>query len=240
VLHQKYYAAGNIPRGEWHCYYDGCAILTTSNTQDPPKVILSTRSIFSSERDYLRHMYYGHRLSPLSVESISWCGICEQFLEWEQFGARKDDHFASHWEEVWRLVREHGYAGQFDNGRRTIPSFCPFCLYNENLSPIERISATMSQVTRSSNSDHIAAHIDAPNFPSTCMCPCFPITCTYQQEMLPQELSSHLSNVHGIVMPKTTRKEQREAQKKARALGERSVNVQGGLGSGKPSKRMKK
>lgn len=240
VLHQKYYAAGNIPRGEWHCYYDGCAILTTSNTQDPPKIILSTRSIFSSERDYLRHVYYRHRLSPLSVESISWCGICEQFLEWEQFGARKDDHFASHWEEVWGLVREHGYVGQFDNGRRTVPSFCPFCLHNENLSPTGRISATMSQVTRDSDSDHIAAHIDAPNFPSTCMCPCFPITCTYQQEMLPQELSSHLSNVHGIAMPKTTRKEQRETQKKARALGERSVNAQGGLGTGKPLKRMKK
>ncbi|KAL5321357.1 hypothetical protein ACEPPN_009313 [Leptodophora sp. 'Broadleaf-Isolate-01'] len=89
----------------------------------------------------------------------------------------------------------------------------------------------MSQVTRSSNSDHIAAHIDAPDFPST--------SCTYQQEMVPQELANHLTNVHGIVVPKTTRKEQREAQKKARALGERSVNVQGGLGSGNPSKRMK-
>jgi hypothetical protein len=42
VLHQKYYAAGNIPLGEWHCYYNGCAILTTpttSDTQDPPKTI---------------------------------------------------------------------------------------------------------------------------------------------------------------------------------------------------------
>lgn len=242
VLHQKYYAAGNIPHGEWHCYYNDCAILTTpttSDTQGPPKVILSTSSILSSEKYYLRHLYYEHRLSPLSVESVSWCGICEQFLEWEQFGTRKDDHFASHWDEVWSLVREHGYAGQFDNGRRTIPSFCPFCLHNKNLSPTERISATMSQVTRSSTSDHIAAHIDAPDFPSTCMCPCFPITCTYQQEMVPQELANHFTNVHGIVIPKTTRKEQREAQKKARALGERSVNVQGGLGSGKPSKRMK-
>jgi len=83
VLHQKYYAAGNIPLGEWHCYYDGCAILTTpatSNTLDPPIVILSTRSIFSSERDYLRHVYNRHRLSPLSVDVVSWCGICEQFL----------------------------------------------------------------------------------------------------------------------------------------------------------------
>jgi len=41
-------------------------------------------------------------------------------------------------------------------------------------------------------------------------------------------------------MPKTTRKEQRETQKKGRALGERSVNVEGGLGRSKPSKRMKK
>jgi len=112
------------------------------------------------------------------------------------------------------------YAGQFNNGRRTIPSFCPFCLYNENLSFTERISATMSQVTRSNNSNHIAVHIDVPDFPSTCMCPCFSITCTYQQETIPQELANHLTNVHGIVVPKTTRKEQREAQKKARALGE--------------------
>jgi hypothetical protein len=86
VLYQKYYATGNIPLGEWHCYYNGCAILTTlttSDIQDPLKVILSTSSIFSSKKDYLRHLYYKHRLSPLSVESVSWCGICEQFLEWE-------------------------------------------------------------------------------------------------------------------------------------------------------------
>jgi hypothetical protein len=243
VLHQKYYAAGNIPLGEWNCYYNGCAILTTpttSDTQDALKVILSTSSIFSSEKDYLRYLYYEHRLSPVSVESVLWYGICEQFLEWEQFGTRKDDHFASHWEEVWSLVREHGYAGQFDNGRRTIPSFCPFCLHNENLSPTQRISATMSQVTRSSTSDHIAAHIDAPNSPSTSICPCFPITCTYQQEIVPQELANHLTHVHGIVVPKTSCKEQREAQKRAKALSKISVNIQGGLGSAKPSKRRKK
>jgi len=138
------------------------------------------------------------------------------------------------------LVREHGYAGQFDNGRRTVPSFCPFCLHNENLSPTDRISATMSQVTRDSHSDHIAAYIDVSDSSSTSICPCFPTACTYQQEMLPRELASHLSSVHGIAMPKTTRKEQRETQKKGRALGERSVNVEGGLGRSKPSKRMKK
>jgi hypothetical protein len=98
----------------------------------------------------------------------------------------------------------------------------------------------MSQVTRDSDSDHIAAHIDASDSSSTVICPCFPMTCTYQQEMLPRELANHMSSVHGITMPTTTRKEQREAQKKVRALSERSVNVQGGLGSGKPSKRMKK
>jgi hypothetical protein len=240
VLHQKYYAAGNIPRGEWHCYYHGCAILTTRDTQNPPKVILSTRSIFSSEREYLRHVYDTHRLSPLSVESVSWCGICEQFLECEQFGAKKDDHFVSHWEEVWRLVGEHGYAGQFDNGRRTVPSFCPFCLHNDNLSPTDRISAMMSQVTRDSDSDHIAAHIDAADSSSTSRCPCFPMTCNYQQEMLPQELARHLESVHGIVMLKTTRKEQRESKKKTRALGEKSVNAQGESGEAKSSKKMKK
>jgi hypothetical protein len=152
----------------------------------------------------------------------------------------KDDHFASHWEEIWSLVREHGYTGRFDNGRRTIPSFCPFCLHNKKLSPTERISATMNQAMRHSSRLHIMAHIDAPDFPSTCTCPCFPITCTYQQEMVPQELANHLTNVHGIVMPKVPRRKRREAQKEAGALDEKSVNIQGRLGSAKTSKRVKK
>ena len=221
VLHQKNYAAGNIPRGEWHCYYNGCAILTTipttGNIREAPKILLSTSSIFNLEQEYLRHLYCEHRVSPIAVESVLWCGICEHFLECTQFATTKDDHFATHWEEVWGLIRKHGHTGQFDNGRRTVPSFCPFCLHNESLSPSERISATMSQVTRGSYSDHIAAHIDHPVFPSTCFCPCFPINCTYQHKMLLQDLASHLSNVHGIEMPKTTRKEQRETQKKSKS-----------------------
>jgi len=239
VLHQRYYAAGNIPRGEWHCYYDGCAILTTPTT-GTTKVILSTSSIFASEKDYVHHVYYEHRLSPLSLESISWCGICERFIEWEQFGTGKDDHFATHWREVWILVEDHGYCGQFDNGRRTIPSFCPFCLHNENLSPANRISATMNQVTRSSSTDHVAAHIDDLDSFSISLCPCFPTTCRYQQEMLPRELASHLSSIHGIMMPKTTRKEQRELNKNARALGEISANALGKSGRAISSKKIKK
>jgi len=104
VLYKKYYAAGNIPHGQWHCYYNGCAIVTTNpttnNTQDAPKIILLTSSIFYLEKDYLCYLYCEHRLSPVAVESVSWCGICEHFLEWEQFGTRNDGHFASHWEEV--------------------------------------------------------------------------------------------------------------------------------------------
>lgn len=238
-LHKRYYAAGNIPRGEWHCYYDGCAILTTPTTITT-RVILSTRSVFASEKDYVHHVYYEHRLSPLSFEPISWCGICERFIEWEQFGTGKDDHFATHWREVWSLVEDHGYSGQFDNGRRTIPSFCPFCLHNENLSPANRISATMNQVTRSSSADHVATHIDALDSFSKSLCPCFPTTCRYQQEMLPRELESHLSSIHGIMIPKITRKQQRESSKNARALTEISVNVLGEAGSAIASKKIKK
>lgn len=236
ALHKKYYAAGNIPRGEWHCYYDVCAILTTPTTS----TILSTRSFFASEKDYLHHVYYEHRLSPLSLEPISWCGICERFIESEQFGAGKDDHFATHWREAWTLVEDHGYSGQFDNGRRTIPSFCPFCLHNEKLSPADRISATMNQVTRSSSADHVATHIDALDSFSKSLCPCFPTTCRYQQEMLPRELESHLSSIHGIMMPKITRKQQRESKKNARALTEISGNVLWESGSAIASKKIKK
>jgi len=240
TLHKQHHAVGNIPHGEWHCYYDGCAILTTptnSDTRHVPRVTLSTSSIFSSEQTYLRHFYQEHRLSPRAVEPVLWCGICEHFLEWEQFGTGKDDHFDTHWEEVWSLVAEHGYAGQFDNGRRTIPSFCPFCLHNENISPAERISTTMSLLDRKAYASHIAGHFDDLDYDSTCTCPCFPKTCIYQQEMTPPELASHLSNVHGIERSQLSRK---EARKEARALSEKSVNVQEGLERAKSSKRAKK
>jgi hypothetical protein len=42
------------------------------------------------------------------------------------------------------MEREHRYMGRYDNGRRTIPFFCPFCLHNKNLSPSKRISKTMN------------------------------------------------------------------------------------------------
>jgi hypothetical protein len=50
---------------------------------------------------------------------------------------------------VWRLVAEHGDMGHYDSGRRTIPSFCPFCLHNESLSPSKRISKTMNLLEES-------------------------------------------------------------------------------------------
>jgi hypothetical protein len=55
----------------------------------------------------------------------------------------KDEQFNGHW-EVWRLVVEHG-----DSGRRTISSFCPFCLHNESLSSSKRISKTMNLLEES-------------------------------------------------------------------------------------------
>jgi hypothetical protein len=239
VMHEKNHAVGNIPQGEWHCYHNGCAILKPPTTSTA-KMTLSTSSAFASEKEYLRHVYYEHRLSPLSISSVSWCGICEQFLEWEQFGSKEDDHFATHWMEVWSLVEVHGFCGQFDGGRRTIPPFCPFCLYNETLSPASRISAAMNQVDRGSFNDHVAAHLDALDVSSTYLCPCFPTTCRHQQEMSPQELAVHLTTIHGIVVPKTTRKKRRELKKAARALDEVSGNAEGGPGTAKSFKKAKK
>jgi hypothetical protein len=55
--------------------------------------------------------------------------------------------------------------------------------------------------------------------------------------MTPLGLASHLSNVHSIERSQPSRK---EVQKEARALSEKSVNVQGGLERAKSSKRAKK
>ncbi|PMD28588.1 hypothetical protein NA56DRAFT_696366 [Hyaloscypha hepaticicola] len=96
--HKLHHAVGRIPHGVWHCYYDGCAFITTSpsiNTKHS-KVHLSTTSIFSLEQTYLRHLYQEHSLSPIGAESVLWCGICEQFLEWIQFGPGKDENFNIH------------------------------------------------------------------------------------------------------------------------------------------------
>ena len=88
--------------------------------------------------------------------------------------------------------------------------------------------------------DHVAAHIDAADSSKAYRCPCFPITCQYQQEMPLHELVRYLVGVYSIVMPKTTRKEKKESKKKARALGEDSVYAQGESGEAESSKRMRR
>jgi hypothetical protein len=219
---------GNIPHGEWHCYYDGCAVLTTSPSTKKgmvSKVLLSTTSIFLSKRSYLRHVYQEHHLSPLSIESVLWCGICEHFLAWDQFGAGTDEHFEMHWDEVWKLVADHGYTGQYDNGRRTIPSFCPFCLHNEDLSLSERISTAMNFYGRT-YPKHIAMHFDGLDSHSIHSCPCSPQTCSYQGKMTPMELRDHLSSVHGIERVEVSRA---ESYKNSKVLSKKSENVQGGM-----------
>jgi hypothetical protein len=218
--------AGHVPPGEWHCYQKDCAVLTTTPSTRKgtvPKVQLSTTSIFLSQRPFLKHVYQEHHVSPLTIESVVWCGICENFLDWDQFGASTDDHFAMHWEEVWQLVADHGYAGQADNGRRTIPSFCPFCLHNEDLSPFQRIPPAMNFYDRKSYAQHIGMHIDRlDSLPHGC--PCFPKTCSHDGKMTPIELADHLDNVHGIRRAKLSRAER---SKKRGVLSERPVNVQG-------------
>jgi len=70
--------------------------------------------------------------------------LCETHEHLNASTEKDDDNFFS------SSHVEHGYAGQFDNGHRTIPSFCPFCLHNKNLSPAGRISA-MTLATGSKN-----------------------------------------------------------------------------------------
>jgi hypothetical protein len=218
--------AGRIPLGEWHCHHKDCAVLTTTpSTRNGtvPKVQLSTTTIFLLQRNFFKHIYQEHRVSPLTMESVVWCGICEDFLDWDQFGSSTDDHFAMHWEEVWQLVADHGYAGQADNGRRTIPSFCPFCLHNEDLSPSQRIPPAMNLYDRNYYAQHIAMHIDGlDSLPHGC--PCFPKTCLHDGKMTSIELADHLHNVHGIRRAKLSRVER---SKKRGVLFERPLNVQG-------------
>jgi hypothetical protein len=97
-LHNQHHEVGNIPHGEWHCYYESCAVLTStlSDAKKAAKVLLSTTSVFTSKQSYLSHLCQEHRLSPLAVEPILWCGICEHFLEWVQFGTANDEHFKMH------------------------------------------------------------------------------------------------------------------------------------------------
>jgi hypothetical protein len=229
--------SGYIPDGEWHCFYEGCAVLTTIPSTKRgvvAKVLLSTTSVFLSKRVFLRHVYQVHRLSALAIESVVWCGICERFLEWDQFAAGTDEHFEMHWDEVWKLVADHGYTGQFDNGRRTIPSFCPFCLYDESLSPTERISTSMNFIDRSGFSKYIGMHLDNIDSGPIHGCPCFPKTCLHQGKMTPAELDVHLSEVHGIHRYPSSRADRNGNTKNGKILSEKPVNIQA-----RPSKKHK-
>ncbi|KAH9213113.1 hypothetical protein DL95DRAFT_390825, partial [Leptodontidium sp. 2 PMI_412] len=121
--------------------------------------------------------------------------------------------------------------GQYDNGRRTIPSFCPFCLRNENLSPSKRISKTINLLSHADYQNHIAMHFDGADLDSIHPCPCFPKTCSYQENMTHTDLTSHLSHVHSVQRAKVLRGER---CKNAKVLSERSVNIQAAIGEGKP------
>jgi hypothetical protein len=240
VNHKLHYAAGTIPDREWHCHLDGCVVLTTATEPTPkksqhgPKVLLSTTSIFSSKWGYLRHLYQEHHISPTAMESVKWCGICEHFLEWDHCGTSIDNHFETHWEETWRLVAEHGYTGQYDQGRRTIPSFCPFCLHDEHLSPSDRISTAMNFLFNDAYKKHVAMHLDTSGF-DLMNCPCFPKTCLYGEKMTRIDMASHLSSVHGIERCKVSR-----AERGRKVLSEKSVNIQVEVGEEKLSKRARK
>lgn len=236
-INEQHHAAGNTPQGEWHCFHENCATVTPTPAEPKKvaKVLLQSSSVFTSKQSFLSHLYQDHRLSPNAIEPVLWCGMCEHFLEWAQFGATaKDEHFARHWDEVWSLVMAHGYAGQYDGGRRTIPSFCPFCLHNENLSPTERISKTMNLLGQGDYKKHIASHFDGVDSGLPLLCPCFPITCSYQAEMTLADLTKHLRSVHGVDRTEISRTQKRA---NAKALAEKSTNLQGSIGEEKLPKK---
>jgi hypothetical protein len=51
TYHKLHHAVSNIPHGVWHCYYDGCAVLTTSSSISTkhPKVHLSTNLLIGAD-----------------------------------------------------------------------------------------------------------------------------------------------------------------------------------------------
>ncbi|KAG9239869.1 hypothetical protein BJ878DRAFT_530160 [Calycina marina] len=127
--------------------------------------------------------------------------------------------------------------GQYDNGRRTIPSFCPYCLHNERLSPSKRISKAMNLLTRAEYQKHIAIHFDGAETASVYLCPCFPKICCCHETMTPPELTSHLNHVHGIHRAKVSRKER---HRNSKILSESSVNRQAATVEENRSKRARK
>jgi hypothetical protein len=209
--HGRQHTAGSIPPGVWHCFFDGCALTT-----GPDDLGRSTASTFPSKQAYLHHLYRQHRLSPHAAEPVHWCGICERFLESDQFGPEKERHFDQHWEEVWALVAMHGYRGQFDNGRRTIPSFCPFCLHDENLPSSERVSRTMD-MNPAHYTLHIATHFAGADRDSLHQCPCFPRTCAYPETMTLEGLMHHLDDVHGLERSQVSSAVEQRGRKAKRA-----------------------
>jgi len=94
-------------------------------------------------------------------------------------GAGNGNHFDAHWGDVQNPIAEYGYTGQFNNGPRTIPAFCPFGLYDSSLPSSTRISVLMNMLERNQLSRHVAQHFDYLSEMQTHPCPCYPATCTH-------------------------------------------------------------
>lgn len=118
-----------------------------------------------------------------------------------------------------------------------IPSFYPFCLRGRSLSPSKRTPRIMNLLTRTNYQKHIAIHFNGANTDSVHSCPYFPKTCSYQKNITPTELTSHLSYIYNIQKAKIS---QQDRHRNIKVLSKISVNIQTGAGEEKPSKRARK
>lgn len=174
--------------GENHitCYFGGCAVNPRIGrfARDGPD--------FIDEQDRTVYLWSAHGITGSKAPVAEMCRICDQ---WLVNPAEAISHAVTHLDTVQTMIMMHGYCG-VKMGRDLIPRLCPFCAHNESLPAHERIAT----FTREGHPKHIRGHLKSVG-DSLVTCPCFPLTCTKEEEMDDLQLEAHLQITHGCLVP---------------------------------------
>jgi hypothetical protein len=170
------------------CYLGGCKIT------------------FSSRTELCQHYYseHGIHIFTTPVCLYFWCHYCQEYIFETKSSPERLAHFASHYDQAIRAVRDYGYAGVLIGsshaGHRPnefLPAHCVFCLHDERLDAEDQLLAPTHEVA-----SHMHTHFRYLDPSDRIYCPAsssggarHPL-CSFEQSMTPTEAWQHMQEIH--------------------------------------------
>jgi hypothetical protein len=185
---QKHFHKHNNSSG-YKCYWGGCKVT------------------FSSQDELCQHVYSKHRilLWKASICLYFWCHYCHKYIFEIKSTPERLVHFASHYDQAIRAVRDYGYAGvsigSSHAGHRPnefLPAHCVFCLHSEGLDAEDQLVAPRTQEIAPHMHTHFRylASSDRIHCPASSAGGARHPLCSYEQSMNAIEAWKHIQEIH--------------------------------------------